>query len=385
MTMVRSFATGLAVAVTLSAGAHAQPTPAAAAPVAPTYLATTDDYIAIAPWNNLAILQFGQYDAPFTLENRTSDKYFDFMERSITVRAFGIPDNKEIGPMIHGWNEPRNFMYSIGYFNGDSQNFKNIDNNFDLMMRGWVAPMSFLGEGPLHDAHIGGSFWTGNRSNTLALPNQTTQGGFTFLSFSQFNLTNATTMATTPYQFRQVGRQYSAAGELNVPFDHKFGARYEIVYKHNPLSADLINTSNGSGAIQGGAELKGYSMYGQLWFWILGDDRIIGDQQGLEPFPRFKKFGVKPPQEGVMLTTRLEYLHEHLDPDADTAALMLPSPAIGTTKVTSWELGVNYWRSKRFRASFNYILNHFGGDTSFIKGLKAKNEQEFAVRLGIAL
>jgi predicted porin len=64
---------------------------------------------------------------------------------------------------------------------------------------------------------------------------------------------------------------------------------------------------------------------------------------------------------------------------------MLPSSAIGTTKVTSWELGVNYWRSKRFRATFNYILNHFDGDTSLIKGLKSKNEHEFAVRLGIAL
>jgi phosphate-selective porin len=364
-------------------GDFAAGVPAAAAPVTPSYLSTTDDYIAIAPWNNLAIFQVGQYDAPFTLENRTSDKYFDFMERSLTVRAFGIPDNKQIGAMIHGWNDPRNFFYSIGYFNGDGQNFKNVDNNVDLMMRAWVAPISFMGEGPLHDATIGGSFWTGNRSNTLPLPNQTTQGGFTFLSFSQFNLVNGTT--TTPYQFRQVGRQYSAAGELNVPFDHKFGARYEIVWKHNPLSADSIATS-GAGTIQGGADLKGYSMYGQLWFWVLGDDRIIGDQQGLEPFPRYKKFGIRPPQQGVMLVTRLEYLNEKLTLDPDAAALMLPSSAIGKTTVTSWELGVNYWRSKRFRATFNYVLNHFGGDTPFITGLKGNHtEHEFAARLGIAL
>ena len=42
--------------------------------------------------------------------------------------------------MVHGYNDARNFHYSIGYFNGDGQNFKNADNNFDLMMRGWVAP-----------------------------------------------------------------------------------------------------------------------------------------------------------------------------------------------------------------------------------------------------
>ena len=113
------------------------------------------------------------------------------------------------------------------------------------MARAWVAPASFLGDGPLHDATIGGSYWTGNRSNTLALPNQTTQGGFTFLSFSQFNQG----MPAVAEQFRQVGRQYSAAGELNAPIDHKFGARYEIVWKHNPLSIDTI-ASNGAGTIQ---------------------------------------------------------------------------------------------------------------------------------------
>jgi phosphate-selective porin len=364
------------------AGDFASGAPAGAAPVAQSNLNSTDDFIAIAPHGNLVILQAGQFDAPFTLENRTSDKYFDFMERSITVRAFGIPDNKEIGAMLHGYNDARNFYYSAGYFNGDGQNFRNADTNFDFMGRAWIAPASFLGDGPLHDITVGGSFWTGNRSNTLALANQTTQGGFTFLSFSQFNWMNG--MTTTPVQFRQVGRMYAAAGELNAPIDHRFGARYELVWKHNPLSADSI-ASNGTGTILGGADLRGYSMYGQLWFWVLGDDRIIGDQQGLEPFPRYKKFGVKPPQQGVMLTTRLEYLSEKLEQDADVAARMLPSSAIGKTTVTSWTLGVNYWRSKRFRATANYVLNHFGGDTTFIKGLKSKNEHEFLFRLGIAL
>jgi phosphate-selective porin len=362
------------------AGDFAVGAPAGAAPVAQSNLATTDDYVAIAPLGNLVIFQVGQYDAPFTLENRTSDKCFDFMERSITVRAFGIPDNKQIGAMLHGYNDARNFYYSAGYFNGDGQNFRNADTNFDFMARAWVAPASFMGDGPLHDATIGGSYWTGNRSNTLALPNMTTQAGFTFLSFSQFNQG----MPAVAEQFRQVGRMYAGAGELNVPVAHKFGARYEIVWKHNPLSLDTIAT-NGSGTIQGGADLRGYSMYGELWFWALGDDRIIGDQQGLEPFPRFKKFGVKPPQQGVMLATRFEYLNAKLELDPNVAAMMPSSSAVGTTKVFNWTLGVNYWHSKRFRATANYVLNHFDGDTSFIKGLKSKYEHEFLGRLAIAL
>ena len=62
----------------------------------------TDAYIIVDYFTYLK-LQVGQFDAPFTLENRTSDKYFDFMERSVAVRAFGVPANKDDGAMLWGW------------------------------------------------------------------------------------------------------------------------------------------------------------------------------------------------------------------------------------------------------------------------------------------
>src|SRR2546423_931538 len=83
------------------------------------------------------------YDAPFTFENRTSDKYQDFMEKSVTIRSLAIPTNKEMGAMVHGTNPDRNFYYAVGTFNGDGQNFRNVDNSFDVMGRAWVAPLSF--------------------------------------------------------------------------------------------------------------------------------------------------------------------------------------------------------------------------------------------------
>jgi hypothetical protein len=102
---------------------------------------------------------------------------------------------------------------------------------------------------------------------------------------------------------------------------------------------------------------------------------------------RFKKFGVKPPRDGVMLAARLDYLDETVSESSDAAALMLGSPVTGNTKLTALTLGVNYWHSKRFRATFNYVLNHFGGDTPYVTGLQAKsaNEHELLFRLGIAL
>ena len=370
------------------AGDFALGPPAAAMPVAPANIATTDDFVALAPWKNLAILQVGQFDGPFTLENRTSDKYFDFMERSITVRAFGIPDNKEMGAMLHGYNEEKNFYYSVAVVNGDGQNFKNADNEFDWMGRAWVAPFSFAGKGPLHDIEIGGSLWSGDRHNTLPPTAQTTQGGLTFFNTSSFSTTPAGATAAETVQLRQVGRMNAFAAEINAPVDHKYGVRGEFVWKHSPLAQEVIGGNGASTMNLGGADLRGYSAYGEAWYWLLGDDTIIGDQQGVEPFLRYSTFKVRPVQDGVMLAVRYEHLDENLTADDNTPTLTPGNKAVGKTIVDSGELGVNYWHSKRFRATFNYVVNHFGqgSDASAtLMGFASPWEQEFLFRLAVAL
>jgi hypothetical protein len=365
-------------------GEFAAGPPASAAPVAPANLSTADEYVALAPWKNLAILQVGQFNAPFTLENRVSSKYTDFMERSITVRAFGISDNREMGAMVHGFNDDRFFYYSLGIFNGDGQNFKNADNHFDWMGRAWVAPLALAGAGPLHDVEIGASFWTGERANTLATAAQTTQAGFTFFNTAAFTAMPTGSTTTQTIQLRQNGRLNAFAGELNAPIAHKLGVRGELVWKHSALSEESI-ASNGTGTVLGGADLKGYSVYGEAWVWLLGDDRIVGDQQSVGGFPRYKKFGVRPIENGLVILIRYEHLDETLSNDAVSAALNLGNKSVGRTTIDSGELGINYWHSRRYRATFNYVLNHFGGDAPFITGLPSAYEQEFLFRLAIAL
>lgn len=366
------FATGLPSATTF--------------PTAQSQLNATDDFVAVAPWEDLAILQFGQFDAPFTMENRTSDKYFDFLERSLTVRAFGIPTNKELGAMVHGTNADRNFYYSVAMLNGDGQNFKNVDNNFDVMGRAWVAPLSFLGPNPGHDITLGGSYWTGNRTFADPPLNQTTAGGFNILNFGVGGKLGADTA-----QINQQGRLHAWALEANVPLMHKYGVRWEFVHKNQPLSLidqTMSNAGNGTESIVAGMNLKGWSQYFEAWAWVMGDDRIVGEP-GLQLPTRLKKFGVKPPQHGLMLVARLELLDETLS--AETPVPMGPTIAgLGKTKLTSYALGFNYWISKRFRTSFNWVLNHFddrnaADATSYVKGLKSANEQEFSFRLAIAL
>lgn len=365
-------------------GEFAQAPAASAAPVAPANLLTADEYVALAPWKNLAVLQVGQFNAPFTLENRVSSKYTDFMERSITVRAFGIPENRELGAMLHGFNDERFFYYSIGAFDGDGQNFKNADGHFDWMGRAWFAPLALAGAGPLHDVEIGASFWTGERGNTLAPATQTTQAGFAFFNTAAFTATPTGATAAQSIQLRQNGDLHAFAVEVNAPIAHRYGARGEFVWKHSALSEESI-ASSGAGTVLGGADLKGTSLYGEAWVWLFGDDRIVGDQQSVGGLPRYTKFGARRIQDGLVVSLRYEHLDETLGEDATATALKLGNKAVGQTKVDSGELGLTYWHSKRARATFNYVVNHFGGNAPFITALPSPYEQEILFRLALAL
>jgi hypothetical protein len=362
------------------AGDFASGPPAGANPIAPSQLITTDDFVGFAPWENLAMLQVGQFDAPFTLENRTSDKYFDFIERSVTVRAFGIPSNKEQGLMLHGMLPKNIVYYSLGVFDGDGQNFRNADNSFDYMGRVWLAILPPSLEA-VAQTTAGGSFWLGKRKANSGLPlaSQTTEAGFSFWSP---RWTGGPMKANT-FELHQDGNLNAFAAELNVPVLHKAGLRVEFVNKDQHYGVADVTKAPTMTTV-GHGTLRGSSVYGELWYWAIGDDRIIGDP-GLQLPPRFKKFGVKPPQQGLMVALRLDYLDETTTDDGATAAMGLGSPVAGHTKVMSFVAGLNYWCTKRLRASINYGFNRFRGDTAMLKALPSFRVQEILVRMGIAL
>jgi hypothetical protein len=365
------------------AGDFAVGAPAGADPVAQSALATTDDFIGVAPLGDRLILQLGQFDAPFTLDNRTSDKYIDFMERSLTSRAFAVPSNKEVGAMVHGLPlANKGLYYSLGVFNGDGQNFRNVDSNLDVIGRAWVAPFAFANVEALNAITVGGSFWTGKRgTNGLALAAQTTQGGFRF-GDAKWTLPDG----KTPAELHQLGTLNAVALELNVPVAHRFGFRFEYAHKHQDLAEDDISgAAAGKLKTLGTAELDGWSAYGELWGWLIGDDRILG-APGLQLPSRLKKFTSPTPRHGLMLAARLDNLKQTITTDTPG----LKDASVGTIHVITPELGVNYWYSKRFRATFNYGLNLLTGDTATMKKAITRNgekaaEHEFMIRLGIAL
>jgi hypothetical protein len=76
------------------------PAPPDLTAVAPSVVPAADAYLALAPAGDLFILQVGQFDIPFTLENRTRDAYTDFIERAMVARSLGAPRNKEVGDIL---------------------------------------------------------------------------------------------------------------------------------------------------------------------------------------------------------------------------------------------------------------------------------------------
>jgi hypothetical protein len=87
-----------------------------------------------------------------------------------------------------------------------------------------------------------------------------------------------------------------------------------------------------------------------------------------------------------MLAARID----HVDETIETNSAVTPDKASGTRKITAVEFGLNYWYSKRYRATFNYVLNILGGSAEGVRDAEKKldghrDEHEFLCRLAIAL
>ena len=126
----------------------------------------------------------GQYNAPFTMENVTSSRWLDLMERSLIVRTLATPYNKADGLTV--WGETRgnkSFEYQVGVFGGDGMNRPNIDNRFDGMGRVVVRPLA--SDGALERFHIGAGAPLRSRDDSAVhydAPTLSTPGGYAFWS-----------------------------------------------------------------------------------------------------------------------------------------------------------------------------------------------------------
>jgi hypothetical protein len=340
-----------------------------------------DNYIAVAPWRDRVIFQLGQFDAPFTLENRTSDRYLDFTERGVSIRSFAIPENKDQGLMVHGTNDARNYYYSAAVLTGKGPTVSGLDGQLDVMARAWIAPLSFRGPPAVSGVTFGVSGWTGDRVVGPVYKGLTTNSGFPVVDPGAW----WTTGSPSSLVVRERGRLYAGALELNAPVAHRFGARVEWIAKKQPLSA--MDPSDPAHMISGGINLSGWATYGEIWGWVLGNDRMFGPAAtpGLALPTRLGDLSGDATRHGLMVAARLDYVDQQVALTDYSKMVGLDAGSIGETRLTSLTLGATYWYTRRARVNLNYAFNYFDGTTPYILGLGYKSEQELLLQTAFAL
>jgi phosphate-selective porin len=313
--------------------------------------APTDVFINFraAPWLNL---QAGQFDAPFTMENRTSEKWgTPFMERSLTVRDVAVPTQKQIGLMAWGEAFDKVFNYAIGLFDGDGQNRLNVDGKGDVYARVYVLPLNQRTDA-LKSLEIGASARYGSRDKNFSnydVPALTTQGQYAF-----WNPTYASSAGQTHVLY--AGSQRGLALEARVPVSLlDFTAEAAYIDKNTREVAEGAQTSQ---SLRFGG-IRGYSYYVEVGFWPLGN-RDINGLPGVQNMPHvdFSKPDPATPPRALQLLVKWEQLRLNY-----SSARHLGSPDVqnmdGDIKVDAFSLGANYWLTKHLRFTINYILNSF--------------------------
>jgi hypothetical protein len=343
-------------------------------PVASGGRPPNDAYVAFAPMGDQLIVQVGQFDAPFSLENRTLDPYLPFLDRSLAVRTLAVPYNKDLGVMVHGTDEARLVYYSGGVFNGDGPGVSNADDRVDVIGRVSIAPLARSSLEWLHEASLGGSVWYGQHVAGRPFPTQTTPGGYVFFEPSWM-------MGTL--DLFESGSTLTMGGELNLPLGHRLGVRGEGIVKQQDLAEATVPTDGTPSTTVGHAKLDGLGLYGEAWLWLLGDDRQL-PRPGFELPVRLGRVVEPVAQHGVVVAARGELLKE----DLTSAQTVNADPNLATTRVVTATLALTYWYGRRVRATASYAITYLSGTTENVKTAIATNgrsEQELLFVLGMGL
>jgi phosphate-selective porin len=326
--------------------------------------------------NNAAQLQIGQFDAPFTMENRTSDKWTDMQERSRVVAAFAIPENKEFGAMFWGQPDAKWAYWSSGIFDGEGQNlFKHTSNHVDSMSRAWIAPLGLAGVDLLKNVWVGGSFWTGFRGISHGgfttqndRKSMTDEAGFTF-----FNPVTGNIHAGT------YGEQTKYAIELNAPIG-------PIVIKGEYVGVDeglreLDLTNAAKPLYVRTSNIQGNGFYGRISYTAFGDPLING-LAGMQNPPHL--FGeLKEGKTATALQFVANVDHIAFDYNADNDPNHKDKLA-GSYVFNAYGFGTNFWYTKHVRLTGNFIYEVFDGPGPRMNA-SGNTAYEFALRVALAL
>lgn len=322
------------------------------------------DIFVNANWTPYANVQLGQFDAPFTMDNRTSDKWSDLVERTNAVRGLGIPEGKMMGAMVWGQPPAKWASWSLGLLNGEGQNVApNRDSKFDVIGRAWLAPLGLADNARFKNVWVGASIWTGKRAPSIE--NQVVRSAFkTAAGFTWFS----------PGTLGTFGDVSKWALELNAPVG-PFVFKAEYVH-----SSEGLRELSGTKAVRT-AKLSGSGTYARLSYFAWGDPLINGLGGMQNPPHLMGVLKANKTEDALQFVAQVDHVDLEVTPDdvpATADALM------GKRSIDSFGLGANYWYTKHVRFTADFFYNVFGG-ASKTPRLSGQGAYELTLRAALAL
>jgi hypothetical protein len=302
-----------------------------------------------APWLNLMV---GQFNLPFSMENRTADDYTPWMERNLAIRSFVVPSSKDLGGMLWGDIERGLVSYEIGVFGGDGQNRPSVDNRVDFSGRVYARPFASLGTGSLaKHTQIGLSARHGDRDPASVgydYPAITTGQGFELWKPAYTDSLG---------RFVHVlpsGSQNAIGGELRTRLS-EFALQGEVYYVANNTreAVDGFQLTNTERL----GQIHGLGWYLQLSGWLLGDSFVAPDPGMNRPRRLDTRVeGEGRPRRGLELIAIMSGINANYSGATRKGATA--DPLTPSADITVYELGLaaQYWHTKHVRFAVNYIV-----------------------------
>lgn len=297
-------------------------------------------------------VQFGQFRTPLTQENRTGKNTMPFMERSIAVRSFIVPANREAGLMLWGDFGDDVFTYELAVTGGDGQNRFTVDASPDFIGRLLVAPLK--GIKLVKDARIGVGARHGQRDQENVaydvVPFSTQQGWV--LWNSVYRDSSGDRVHVIPS-----GAQNVIGGEMLVPIgpvDIAAEAYYAAYHTREAIDGFVLTNTERLGT------LNGVALTSWVDWWAFGDERIGGPIGRMKP----SKLNLRKKAEykrGLEITALFSAILAAYDGNSrggvdDTATPGSTGNPATDIDIFQFGLAASYWHTRHVRLSLNYNL-----------------------------
>ena len=295
-------------------------------------------------------LQIGQFNVPFSLDNRTGDDYYPLLERPVAIRNFVVPSPRDVGGILWGELGPRVFNYELGVFGGDGQNRPSVDARVDFMGRIFVRPFAGIDTSDIAKyTQIGVSARHGDRDSTRVaydMPALTTGQGFV--------LWKPTYTDSLGRQVHVIpsGSQNEIGGELRLQVS-RFALQGEAYFVANDTREaidgyQLTNTERFG-------RMQGVGWYAQLSAWPFGD-AFLTPEPGFYR-PRHADLAARRPARmphGLEMIALASGINASYRGASRMGSLDARTPS-GDINIYQMGVGANYWHTKHARFGVYYM------------------------------